>query len=44
MKLYEVLFYTFPISSPYQTRVKLNKVFFSYVFHQALSLGCGFAG
>ena len=38
------LFYTSHVSSPCQTRVKLNRVFFPRWFRQARSLGCGFAG
>ena len=38
------LFYMSQVSSPCQTRVKLNRVFFPCWFCHTCSLGCGFAG
>eukprot|EP01133_Synstelium_polycarpum_P004049 gene4049-4695_t len=37
------LFYTFRVTMQYQTRVKLNRVFFPRCKYQARSPGCGFA-
>ena len=42
-RLLSHLYYTSQVSAHYQTRVKLNRVFFPRWFHQARSLGCSFA-